>query len=195
MPFGVLEFVRPWGNPVQYDEQRAYDVVVDPLLYRLSATPGSIALTLTGLGLLALVLGSPPAARVRRPAVVGAGAVVVLGAASTVGVLVLFDPAATGMRMLGLLVTGAACGLALAALDPQRSRAGVAGTLLALAVLSPFVFALWPLVYAVELMPTSGAAFVVAVFGAVWVRLAAAAPGVADRSSGVLATSSGRDQV
>ena len=195
MPFGVLEFVRPWGSPVSYDEERAYDVVMDRSLYWLSATPGSVALALTGLGLLAVLLGSPQGARARRPAVVAAVAVAVLGAASTVGVLVLFDPVATGTRMLGLLATGAACGLAPVALDPQRSRAGVAPTLLALAALAPFVFLLWPLVYAVGLVPAGGAAVVVAVFGAVWVRLATVTPGVAGRSSRVLATSPGRDQV
>jgi hypothetical protein len=183
IPVGVLEFVQPWGTPVRYDEGRAYDVVVERWLYRVSAAPGSLALTLTGLGLLGLLLSSPSGSRAMRPALTGAGSMVLLGAASVVGVLFLFDPVATGMRMLGLLVTGAACASAFVVCRSDGSRAGVRRALAALAVLAPLAFAMWPLVYAVDLVPPAGAASVTAAFGLAWVSLAIVAGAGSRRTS------------
>ena len=192
LPVGVLEFVQPWGSPVRYDEEHAYDVVVERPLYWVSAAPGSVALALTGLGLLGAVLGSPAGARAVRPALAGAGAMVLLGAAGVAGVLLSFDPVATGTRMLGLLVTGAACATALLACRSQEPRTGVRRTLAALAGLAPFVFLLWPLVYAVELMPAAGAAAVTPVFGLAWVFLGVLLGEEPGRTSGVPVAGPGR---
>lgn len=179
LPFGVAEFVRPWGSATSYDASRAYDVVVDRSLYWWSALPGSLGLLLTATGLVAL-LSPLPAGRRRTVTRVLAGLSVALGAASLLGVVVAFDPVTTGCRILGFLVMGAASAVsARVVTDPVSRR-----LLVALAVAGLLLVAVWPLVYAVQILPATGAAAVFVLYGAGWawlgLRSAAGSAGPSD---------------
>ena len=154
--FGVAEFVRPWGSPTQHDEARGYDVVLEPSAYWISVGPGSIALLLTAAGVATLVGGTPTgSARWARRLAVAAG---VLGLLSLIGVVTMFDPVATAGRLLGFVLLGSSCTLAA---STRRHRGGGSAApiwLAALACLTLLLLPLWPLVYALELLPPAGAA-------------------------------------
>lgn len=172
--FGVSEFLRPWGRPTRYDPDVAYDVVLDRSLYWISAGPGSAALGVTA-GALVLML------RLRTPdesspwALRLAASAWVLGVLSLVGVVVSFDPVATGGRVLGFTVLGAAA--APAARGARADGDQRSGTLLAAsAVLTLLLLPLWPLVYAVQLVPAVGAALCFVAAGAAWIALGTTRP-------------------
>lgn len=169
--FGVSEFLRPWGSPTRYDPAVGYDVVLDRSLYWISAAPGSAALALTA-GVLVLRARThdswPWALRL-------AASAAVLGVLSLLGVLVSFDPVATGGRLLGFTVLGAAAAMAArrARTDGERRDAAL---LAASAALTLLMLPLWPLVYAVQLVPAAGAALWFIAAGAGWIALGVSRP-------------------
>jgi len=170
MPYGVFEMTQPWGDDTVYRDDRGYEVVTDALLYHLYSLPGSAALMLTALGLLgAFRLRGLPAGRAGRVGVLLAYAALTLAVLSAAGVVVQFDPVFTGPRILGTLALGA--GTLLAGVAARRTGAAASWTtaLLALGLLGLFLLPLWPLVYAVELVPEGGGAAVIVLFGLGWV--------------------------
>ena len=170
MLYGVFEMTQPWGEDTVYRDDRGYEVVTDALLYRVYSLPGSVALLLTAVGLLGLFgrLGLP-AGRAGRTGLVLAYVASVLAVLSGVGVVARFDPVFTGPRILGTLALGAAALLAGVALRRTGAAPRWPAALLALGLLGLFLLPLWPLVYAVELVPEGGGAGVIALFGLGWV--------------------------
>ena len=170
MPYGVFEMTQPWGDDTVYRDDRGYEVVTDALLYHLYSLPGSAALMLTALGLLgAFRLRGLPAGRAGRVGVLLAYAALALAVLSAAGVVVRFDPVFTGPRILGTLALGG--GTLLAGVAARRTGAAASWTtaLQALGLLGLVLLPLWPLVYAVELVPEAGGAAVIALFGLGWV--------------------------
>jgi hypothetical protein len=159
-PFGVLELLEPLGPDTQHDAARGYDIVTDTSAFVAYNVPGSLALLLCGVGLLGLLrwLGV-----VSLPARVAATSATACGAFSAAGIAVHSDPVVTGGRTLGTLMLVAGALLAAGGAS-GRWRSG----LLCLGVLGLLVLAVWPLVYAVELLPAVGGAAVLAVYGAGW---------------------------
>ena len=173
LPYGVLELVQPWGADTRYDEERAYDVVISPALHQLSSLPGSLALLLCAVGLLGLLRRLDVDSRAARVASRGAAGLAALSAA---GVLLGFDPAFTGGRILGTAVLGV--GLLAAGRAAGRTRHANAWRppMVALGLLALFLLPLWPLVFAVQwLSPGTGAA-IIAAHGLGWAGLGAATP-------------------
>jgi hypothetical protein len=133
--------------------------------------PGAAALLLTALATLALGRARVP----RKPRTQAAGTVAValaaaLGIVSAVGVAVMFDPVFTAARVAGSLVLGVGAVL-LAIGNPLRDSS--MGWLAAAGVLSLGLLPLWPLVYAVKLMPEWGGAAYFGAFGLAWLLIAA----------------------
>ena len=172
VPYGVFEVLPPWGADVVYREEVGYSVIVDASRFVAYSLPGALALLLTSLGLLGILARpGPPAGRARTGGRILAFIALALGAVSLAGVGALFDPVFTAARIFGTLALGAAA--VLAGLGARRAGAGSGWTLalLALGILGLFLMPLWPLVYAVELLPEgAGAAFIV-LFGLGWVGL------------------------
>jgi len=172
VPYGIFEMVPPWGTDVVYREELGYSVIVDASLFVAHSLPGTLALLLTSLGLLGVLarLG-PPAGRARTGGRSLTYAALALAALSLVGVGGLFDPVFTAARIFGTLALGAAA--VLTSLGAHRAGAGLGWTLalLALGSLGLFLLPLWPLVYAVELLPEAAGAAVIALFGLGWVGL------------------------
>ncbi len=169
IPYGLFEFLQPWGVDTIYQDHRGYEVVTDPLLYWVYSLPGSLALVLTALGLLEILGRSrPPRGRV---ALVLTYVALVLAVLTIVGVVLQFDPLFTGPRILGTFALGAATFLA--GLEAHRAAATSTWTaaLLALGLLGLFLFPLWPLVYAVEVLPEGAGAGIIALYGLGWVLL------------------------
>ena len=169
VPYGVFEMLQPWGEDTVYRDDRGYEVVTDSLLYWVYSLPGSLALLLTSLGLLgAIRLISLATDRTSRIGLVLAYVALVLAVLSAVGVVVEFDPLFTGPRIFGTLALGAATVLT----GVVARRAGTAltwaATLLAVGLLGLFLLPLWPLVYAVNLVPEGGGAGIIALFGLGW---------------------------
>ncbi len=172
IPYGVFEFIQPWGEDVKYDEERAYDVVVDRGLFTLYSAPGALALVMTALAALALItLWRLPEYRWGRAARVAAVGAVGLGVVATTGVAVGFDPASTGGRILGSVVLGISLTTAAAAVRHSGSTPVDARALVGLGAFAVGMMLLWPLVYAVQVLPAAAAAVVIGVFGVLWVRL------------------------
>ena len=95
----------------------------------------------------------------------------VLAVLTVAGVVLQFDLLFTGPRILGTFALGAATFLT--GVEAQRAGAtsGWTATLLALGLLGLFLFPLWPLVYAVTLLPEGAGAGIIALFGLGWVLL------------------------
>jgi hypothetical protein len=167
MTYGVLEFLAPWGVDAVYDEARAYDVVVDRMLFTVYTAPGALALLLTSVCLLATMrLMVTVGYRSARTTYLAGALAGVAALASLSGVVLAFDPLATGMRVAGSLLLGVAtlAGASAAAGSGRRyvlllGLLGVVGLLL---------LPLWPLVYALEVIPPLGGAAVFAAFGLGW---------------------------
>ena len=159
-PFGVLELLEPLGPDTRHDASRGYDVVTDTSSFVAYTVPGSLALFLCGVGLLGLLsrLGL-----VSLPARVAATSATACGAISMAGIALRSDPVVTGGRTLGTLLL--AVGALLAARGASSRWRSV---LLVVGVLGLLVLAVWPLVYAVELLPAVGGAAVLALHGAGW---------------------------
>lgn len=170
LPYGVFEMLEPWGTADVYRDERGYDIVTDALLYGVYSLPGSLALLLTALGLLGvLALLRLPAGRAGRTGLVLAYAALALAVLSVAGLVVLFDPLFTAPRIFGTLALGAAT--VLAGVEARRMSAapGWTAALLALGLVGLFLLPLWPLVYAVEVVPEAAGAGFIAVFGLGWV--------------------------
>ena len=169
IPYGVLELLEPFGADTAWSDARGYDVVLDRGLFLLYGVPGTLALVLSaGAALVA----------VRR---VGGGrasracgwAALALGVVSGVGLAIALDPLFTGPRILGTVVLGAA--LCLAAFAPRR----VDRRLLGLGAAAMAMLALWPAVYAVEVLPATLGALLIALFGVAWAAWGARTPATA----------------
>ena len=95
----------------------------------------------------------------------------VLGGLSLAGVIAGFDPLFTGPRIFGTMTLGAAT--LLAGITSRRaSTVSITGAnLVGLGLLSLFLFPLWPLVYAVELVPAGLGATIIAAFGLGWAAI------------------------
>jgi hypothetical protein len=171
-PYGVLELIQPWGEDTVYRDELGYEVVIDTLLHRVYSLPGSVALLLTTLGLLAVSgrLGLP-AGRSGRARLILTCAALALAILSIVGVVISFDPLFTAPRIFGTLALGVAT--LLAGIDARRTAATSGGTvlLLTLGLLGLFLLALWPLVNAIAVVTEGVGAAVIALFGLGWALL------------------------
>ncbi len=168
--FGVFEFLQPLGIDRVYDGDRAYDVVVDRTLFTVYSAPGAVALILTTCALLAVLPTLGPARRRSGGFARACGAVALTAAlVSLVGVVVAFDPLATGMRIAGSLLLG--IGTSVGAFAAAGSSQRYAALLGVLGAVGMFLLPLWPLVYAAELLSPAAGAGVIAVFGLGWVGL------------------------
>ena len=169
VPYGVFEMVQPWGIDTVYRDDRGYEVVTNAWLYWVYSLPGSLALLLTAAGLLGVfTLLRLPVGRASRTGIVLAYAALALAVLSVVGLVILFDPLFTAPRIFGTLALGA--GTLLAGVEARRAGAarGWAAALLALGLLGLFLLPLWPLVFAVEVVPEGGGAGIIALFGLGW---------------------------
>ncbi|MBA2470418.1 MAG: hypothetical protein H0V37_13520 [Chloroflexia bacterium] len=169
VPFGVFEMLKPWGVDRVFRDDRGYEVVTDALLYRVYNLPGSLALLFTALALLGVyqLLGLPHG-RTGNIGRILAYIALALAVLSAVGVSVAFDPLFTGPRIFGTLALGA--GSFLAGVDAQRagSASGWTAALLVLGMLGLFLLPLWPLVYALEVVPEGGGVGIIGLFGLGW---------------------------
>ncbi|MFN2383892.1 MAG: hypothetical protein ABR559_06465 [Gemmatimonadota bacterium] len=196
--YGVFEMLEPWGVDTVYRDDVGYALVTDTSLFVAYSLPGSLALLLTALGLLGVLarlglLGvlarlGLPAARTGRIGRLLAYVALALGALSLVGVVVAFDPLFTAGRIFGTLALGAATVVAGRAARGAGAPPGWVAALLLLGLLGLFLLPLWPLVYAVQLLPAGAGAACIALFGLGWVALGpalwsgrGASPAVASR--------------
>lgn len=174
---GPLTMLKPFGDEVEFSEDRGYSVVLNDALFVAYNAPGALALLLTSLGVLAL----RRRLRSRRPVPTALGTVstriaIALGAISLVGVVALFDPVFTAARVFGTLVLGLGCVLLAAGVRRDSPPASWGRWLTATGVLALGLLPLWPLVYAVRLLPDwVGAGYFVA-FGALVLLGAAQVP-------------------
>jgi hypothetical protein len=171
VPYGVGEMLQPWGEDTRFLEELGYEIIVDLLLFRVYSLPGSLALLLCTLALLGGFGRRNLPERIGRAGRILASAALVLAALSIAGVVVSFDPLFTAPRIFGTLALGAAT--TLAAIERGRADEPWSGTALLLTVglLGLFLLPLWPLVFAVEVMPAGVGAAVLALFGLGWMLL------------------------
>ena len=163
--FGVFVMLDPWGAAEIYRPDLGYAVITDRALHLLYGIPGTAALVLSGFGLVTL---APAQAgrlvtfgRFFGYAAVGAG--VLSGVGLAIGSAALFTgPVAMGTP---ILLGAAACFVATDVRSADR------GLLLLIGGLGVFFLALWPLVFALQVIPPAGGAAVIAVFGSGWVIL------------------------
>ncbi|MDQ3656292.1 MAG: hypothetical protein M3457_14600 [Chloroflexota bacterium] len=169
IPYGVFEMLKPWGVDTVYRDDRGYELVTDSLLYWVYNLPGSLALFLSTLGLLgAFTMPGLSSGRTGGLSRILVYTALTLAVLSVVGVVTQFDPLFTAPRIFGTLALGTATFLA----GVNAHRAGAAPvwtiSLLALGLLGLFLLPLWPLVHAIEVMPESGGAGIIALFGLGW---------------------------
>lgn len=166
VPYGVFEMLQPWGIDTVYRDDKGYEVVTDALLYWVYSLPGSLALMLTTWALLGVLAQLGLRGRAGRILAYAALALAIL---SIGGLAIRFDPLFTAPRIFGTLALGAAT--LLAGIEARRRvlLRGWATVLLVLGLLGLFLLPLWPLVFAVELVPEGGGAAVIALFGLGWV--------------------------
>lgn len=143
--YGPLELLEPFGADTRYDEAKGYDVVTDRAAWTLTSATGAVALLLTALAARRLLAS--------RLAVAAA----VLGGVALLATAVGFDPLFTGPRILGTAL------LAFTLLRAPQGR--IAG----LGALGLLLLPLWPLVFAVEVVPPALGAALFAAWGAGWV--------------------------
>lgn len=172
VPYGVFEMLQPWGADAEYRSDPGYEVVTNGFLYRLYNLPGSLALLLVAVSLLGisrhLSLSTGSAMPVSKAL---AASALALAGIALAGVTAGFDPLFTGPRLLGTTALGAATFLA-----GVRARRGSEWTaegsaLVALGLLGLFLFPLWPLVYAVGIIPNWLGAAIIALLGLGWVAI------------------------
>ena len=160
--FGVCAMLTPLGRHTAHDAGRGYDVVVDRVLYTLYALPGALAVLLSAAALLGIASGAGR--------LLGAVAAA-LGAVALGGVAAAFDPLFMGPQILGTLALGAA-----ACAASRGLSGGASHGLLALGLAGVASLGLWPLVWAVELLPPAGGALMLALFGLGWAAVGRGAP-------------------
>ncbi|MDP8923784.1 MAG: hypothetical protein M3O34_12995 [Chloroflexota bacterium] len=178
LPYGVFEMLEPWGAATVYREGVGYELIIDVPRFVAYSLPGGLALLLTSLGLLGAIarLRLPPGRGGRSGGIERGLASVALGLAalSLAGVAARFDPLFTVGLIFGTLALGAAASLA----GVAARRAGVApawtAALLTLGLMGLLVLPLWPLVYAVALVPPGAGAAFLALFGLGWMALGCA---------------------
>ena len=165
VPYGVFEMLQPWGNDTVYRDDLGYEVVTDASLYWLYSLPGSLALLFTTLALLGVFGLLGLRGRSGRFLAYAALALAIL---SIGGLVFGFDPLFTAPRIFGTVALGAAT--LLAGIEAQRTGANRdwVAALLGLGLLGLFLLPLWPLVFALELVPEAGGAAVIALFGLGW---------------------------
>ena len=174
-PYGVFEMLEPWGVDTVYRDDMGYALVTDTRLFVAYSLPGSLALLVTALGLLGVLARLRlPAARTGRIGRRLAYVALALGALSLLGVSVAFDPLFTAARIFGTLALGAATILAGLAARGAGASPGWVAALLLLGLTGLFLLPLWPLVYAVQLLPTGAGAACIALFGLGWMVLGSA---------------------
>jgi len=167
VPYGIFEMVEPLGKDTAYDSGRNYELVLDRGIYTLYSLPGALAVILTATALLGVLrhLQQQWGTAVGRLA---GWLAVALGVISLVGLAIPFDPLFTGPRILGTLLLGLATVLgATAARGRSRTYLAVLG------VTGLALMPLWPLVYAVEVVPVGVGAALIALFGLGWAALGA----------------------
>ncbi len=85
------------------------------------------------------------------------------------GVIALFDPVFTASRIFGTLALRAAAFLVGADVWRVQGMSVWAIALLVLGLTGIFLLPLWPLVYAVQLLPEGGGATIIGLFGLAWI--------------------------
>ena len=170
--YGPLTMLRPWGVDVVYREAQGYSVIVDASLFLAYSLPGSLALILTGTGLLGIVTHFRRHSNGTERAAYGLAYIAVaLGLVSLVGAAVLFDPVFTAGRIFGTLTLAVAA--IRASLVARRRDAGstwvVALTLVG--AVGVFLLPLWPLVYALGWLTEELGALFIALFGIGWLSV------------------------
>jgi hypothetical protein len=170
MVYGVFLMLEPWGAAEVYREDLGYQVVTNVGLYLLYSLPGGLALVCTALALLGIThrYGQSPSGAGKLGLVLSY-LTLGLGILAVVGAVALFAPVSFAGRAFGSLTLGAASflvGLALpSVLQPLKA------ILLLVGGLGLVLLPLQPLVWALQLMPASVAAGIVAVFGLGWITL------------------------
>lgn len=166
IPYGIFEMLQPWGPDTEYREDIGYEIVINDVLYRLYSLPGSMALLLTSIALAGIHrLSDRDSMRISRVLTYTAAT---LGVLSATGVISRFDPLFTAPRIFGTMVLGLAMlltGMRLPRADPTSANHIV---FMALGLLGLFLFPLWPLVHAVEIIPEWLGAVIIALFGLGW---------------------------
>lgn len=162
--FGVFRMLKPWGAAEVWLPDLGYELITDRALYLLYGAPGTAALILSGFGLVTLALG-----RVGR--LVGIGRVLAFatlgaGVLSGVGLAIGSPPLVVAPIALGTPILGAA-----ACLVAASARGADRGLLLLTGALGLFLLALWPLVFALQVIPLAVAAAIIGLFGLGWVAL------------------------
>ena len=104
---------------------------------------------------------------------------VALGVISLVGLAIPFDPLFTGPRILGTLLLGLAT-----VLGATAARGGSRTYLAVLGLTGLALMPLWPLVYAVNVVPAGVGAALIALFGLGWAALGAKLLGTERRPDG-----------
>lgn len=163
---GTLTMLKPWGEEARYSDSRGYSLVTDPAVFVGYNAPGAAALLVTALAVALLSRGL--AVRRRRTAAAGRGLLllaVAIAIVSMVGVVALSDPVFTAARVAGTVFLGLGTVLLAAAMPPGgRDRPLWA----AVGILALGLLPLWPLVYAVRLLPEWAGAAYFWLFGLAW---------------------------
>jgi hypothetical protein len=167
--YGIFEMLQPWGPDTTYRDDLGYEVIMDALLHWVYSLPGSLALLLTALSLLAIFrqIGEPIGLLGRAGRVL-AHAALILAILSAAGVIAAFDPLFTAPRIFGTLALGAAMSLAGGEVWRMGAASGWGIALTALGLLGIFLLPLWPLVHALAVVPAGGGAGIIVLFGLDW---------------------------
>ncbi len=179
-PYGLFAMFSPWGEDTLYREDRGYELVINAGLYRIYSLPGSLALLLTSVGLLGILSALGLVGRSGRTGRLLARVAVALAVLSLLGVIMLVDPVFTASWLFGSLALGAATLVAGYRCRRRPSCGGLGPALLILGLAGMFLLPLWPLTYAVEVLPPGAGAAFIALFGLGWAamgyRLSSAKP-------------------
>jgi hypothetical protein len=179
-PYGLFAMLSPWGEDTLYSEERGYELVIDAGLYRIYSLPGSLALLLTSAGLLGALSALGLVGGSGRTGRLLARVAVALAVLSLLGAIMLVDPVFTASWLFGSLALGAATFVAGYRCRGRPSCGGLGPALLLLGLAGMFILPLWPLIYAVEVLPAGAGAAFIALFGLGWAvmgyRLSSAKP-------------------
>ncbi len=180
-----LSLMEPMGAAVVWREELRYTQILQTGLWVLYSLPGILAVVLTaGAGLVALPAWASAAGgrwlrqagRALLVAALGFAALAVLGLA------VRLDAPVTGGLSFGTVALGT--GMLLGGLGLRRAATGQQGTvpalMIAVGLLGVLSLLMWPLLYALRLLPVYMALIVYAVFGLSWAVLGLRARDVAE---------------
>lgn len=167
--YGFFEFLKPWGEGTgPYRPDLGYELVADPLLYVVYGSTGGVALVLTVMALMGL---SPPGRGLVRLGRVLAYLAGALGVLALVGVIIQVVPLFFASLVVGSLLLGLAALAVGVATIADRAVSAQAPLLIAIGALGVLTLPLRPLVYALTLVPPTGGAAIVALFGLGWAGL------------------------